>query len=310
MKMLRRATVAALGSLILVAVAAASHAPTALTLQSFQQRTVTIGWQPAEGATGYRLSVDGTNVSTAGPNARQARFGTPETRNYTLGIEAIKPGGARSTITVQPRWSVVSVNVPDEPPPTGEQIILRNRTWSCRGPVNLALVKVTIDANLDRRFDGIHLDAGCTGRIDRIEVITPFDGMKIHTGARNLTIGGGWIHCLPVEGAVHQDGVQAMGGGPVTLRNLDIDCGTNSAMFLNMGAGGQSLPTDIVCDGCTMRKLNRNNRTLRIGESLRSGARNSTIYWCGPSCPAQAVWVTDAARSPVNEGNRIIQYGG
>jgi hypothetical protein len=138
-------------------------------------------------------------------------------------------------------------------------VVLVNQTFKCDNypqPVDFDLVKVTVQAGTSRRFDGFHT-GNCTGRIGRIEIETPYDGMKIQPGAHDLVIGGGYIHCLPVQGAVHQDGVQAMGGQRVTLRNVDIDCGTNSAMFINMGAGNQQLPTDIVCDGCTMKKLGR-----------------------------------------------------
>jgi len=101
----------------LAVVASASHAPTNLTIVRYSTKTVTVGWTAVPGVTGYGLYVDGTRVATAGSSAVQAKFGTPQYRRYVLGVEALKTGGAMSTITVDPRWVTVSVFVPEEPPP-------------------------------------------------------------------------------------------------------------------------------------------------------------------------------------------------
>jgi hypothetical protein len=103
----------------LVVTASASHAPTSLSIVRYSAKTVTVGWSAVPGVTGYGLFVDGTRVATAGASATQAKFGTPEWRRYVLGVSALKTGGATSTITVDPRWVTVSVDIPDEeePPP-------------------------------------------------------------------------------------------------------------------------------------------------------------------------------------------------
>lgn len=82
-------------------------------------------------------------------------------------------------------------------------------------------------------------------------------------------------------------------------------------MFINQGAGGNGRPIDIVCDGCTLMKGPTRNRVLRIHDSLRSGARNSTIVWCGtgPECgEGPAVSIAGGATDPVNEGNRLLLH--
>ncbi len=78
-----------------------------------------------------------------------------------------------------------------------------------------------------------------------------------------------------------------------------------------MGAARQELPTDITIDGCTVRRSPEDNRTLRIYESLRCGAKNSTIYWCGtgPGCGAgEAISVQPETQELVNINNTILTY--
>ena len=203
-------------------------------------------------------------------------------------------------------------------------VVLVNQTFKCSNypqPIDFDLVKVTITAGQAERRDGFHTSGignECTGRIGRVEIDTwDADGIKVHPPAHDLVIEGGYVRCHDQQGDVHQDGIQAMGGTRVTFRNLEVDCasseGVNSAMFINMGSGGQERPTDIVCDGCILKKAPTRNHVLRISDSVRSGARNSTIVWCGngPSCGAgPAVYIIDAASDPVNENNTIVLQSG
>jgi hypothetical protein len=206
----------------------------------------------------------------------------------------------------------------------GGQVVLVNQTFKCSNypqPIDFDLVKVTIEAGQGARSDAFHTSgtgSECTGRIGRLEIDTwNADGVKVHPPAHDLVIEGGYIRCHTSQGNVHQDGIQAMGGTRVTFRNLEVDCasseGVNSAMYINEGAGGRSRPTDIVCDGCTLKKGPTRNRVLRIHDSLRSGARNSTIVWCGsgPECGGgEAVVISDAATDPVNENNTVVRHSG
>ena len=202
----------------------------------------------------------------------------------------------------------------------GGRIELKNETFTCSKypqPVDFDLVKVTIEPGRRARTDGFHTSnrgGECTGRIGRLEIDTwTADGIKVHQPAHDLVIEGGYVRCHAREGDVHQDGIQAMGGERVTFKNLEVDCTTasNGAMFINQGAGRNGRPTDIVCDGCILKKGPTRNRVLRISDSLRSGARNSTIVWCGtgPECgEGPPIMIIDAATDPVNENNRIVLH--
>lgn len=102
---------------VMVGAASATHAPENIRIIRFSAKSVTVGWNTVPGVTGYGLYVDGARVSTAGPSATQAKFGTPEYRRYVLGVQALKTGGQMSTITVDPRWVTVSTFIPPEPNP-------------------------------------------------------------------------------------------------------------------------------------------------------------------------------------------------
>jgi hypothetical protein len=195
-------------------------------------------------------------------------------------------------------------------------VTLVNDTFNCSSypqPVDFDLVKVTITDQSVRR-DGFHTGDNCTGRIGRLEIdVASGDGVKVGQGGHDLVIGGGYLHCNGNFGDVHQDGIQVMGGTRVTFRNFNVDCttGTNSAMYINEGAGGNGRPTDVVCDGCVLMRGADRNRALRIGDSLRSGARNSVIVWCGtgPECGGgEAIWFSGAETDPVNQNNTIVLY--
>jgi hypothetical protein len=145
----------------------------------------------------------------------------------------------------------------------------------------------------------IYLDVGCTGRIARIEVDTWHqDGVKVR-GAVGLVIGGGYIRCHGRDRSVHQDGVQAQGGQRVTFRRLTVDCPTSNNAAFFVSRAGSSLPSDIVCDGCTLKPA---NSTVNIKASLRSGIRNSTV------CRGRtaAIRIQFSAVDPVDTGNVVL----
>lgn len=169
--------------------------------------------------------------------------------------------------------------------------------WYCGGPVNVDRLTVTV-----RRADtdAIHLGRGCTGRIGEISVIQyRKDGVKVSAGAHDIVIEQGTIECRAQKPGSHQDGVQAMGGARVTFREVRIDCPTRSSgFFVRRGGSGDELPTDIVCEDCSLRG---GSYSLRVNESVRSGARNSTI------CNGRfgAVKILEGAVKPVFERNRV-----
>ena len=125
----------------------------------------------------------------------------------------------------------------------------------------------------------------------------------MHPGTHDLVIEDGYSRATSRLRDVHQDGIQAMGGQRVTFSSFEVDCdGVNAAMFINMGGGDQERPTDVVCDGCVLKKAAPpTTACCGFSDSVRSGARNSTIIWCGtvPSAAAaSAVYITDGASEP------------
>jgi hypothetical protein len=210
---------------------------------------------------------------------------------------------------------------PLPPPPSEEEIILTDQRWQCEGLVDrlvdptpdghLALVKVTMTLNAPV-LDAIRLYQNCTGSIDRIEVETwQADGVKAgadSTPPFDVTINGGYIICHGHEDpAIHQDGVQVMGGRRLTFRNLTIDCdgSGNSPFFVAAAVGGQ--PEDVLLLNSVIKDTrlpgggvaDEKATALRIEESLRSGARNVII------CPGRYFWSVyqppqlDAAGVPI-----------
>ncbi|MGH3072206.1 MAG: calcium-binding protein [Gaiellaceae bacterium] len=190
---------------------------------------------------------------------------------------------------------------PAPAPRPGHTVILENQPWNCRGRVDLDLVRVTMRSNT---ADAIQLDQDCNGRVGRLEVETwTADGIKIQNRgqvAHDFVIESGYVKCHDVAGGYHQDGVQAMGGLRITMRNLSVDCLRNSNFFMARGGSGASTPTEIVCDGCTFGP--HSGQTVFVTTSIRSGVRNSTI------CEGRftALRIDPQASSPVNVGNRIL----
>lgn len=182
--------------------------------------------------------------------------------------------------------------------PLSGSISLMDKTWVCNQPVDLDSVTVVIK---NVKVDAIDLNAGCTGTIGAIYVVQyRLDGIKVHTGSHDLTIGGGTIRCLGHDPFVHQDGIQAMGGMRVTFVGLDDQCLTanNASLFISEGLNRRGLPTAIVCDGCYFAG---GGFPVKIGRSLSSGIRNSEV------CPGRlgSVWISNEARDPINVNTRI-----
>lgn len=187
---------------------------------------------------------------------------------------------------------------PPLPPPAGS-VVLVDRTWTCEGPVNIPLVRVTMRANAD----AIHLRENCSGRIGRIEVDTwTLDGLKVNApapAAHDLVIEGGYIRCHDSTPNAHQDGIQAMGGTRVRFVGLELNCnsGPNAQLFIAAANGGR--PTEIVCEGCFLGS--GAGSSLFIATSTRSGARNTLI------CPGRFSPIRiQGATEPVNVSNTVL----
>jgi Ca2+-binding RTX toxin-like protein len=212
-------------------------------------------------------------------------------------VSGTTAGGVPTTPTTP--TAPTTPTTPTAPATSGRSVVLVNQSWTCRGPVDLDLVKITMRSG----GDAIYLRENCSGRIGRIEVDTwTRDGLKVNAQApvaHDLTIGGGYIRChAQTQG--HQDGIQAMGGRNITFRGLEIKCGSNpnAQLFINSVNGGS--PTNVVCDGCLLGRGAAS--TLLINNSVGSGARSSTI------CEGRYfdIRIQPGASSPVNSGNTVI----
>jgi hypothetical protein len=198
-------------------------------------------------------------------------------------------------------------------PPKSVTVV--DRTWTCRGPVDLDSVTVTMTpaaVGVRANEDAIHLQPGCTGRIGRIDVTqSAGDGVKVADGVHDLEIDGGRIRCLAKAPGLHQDGVQVLGGTRVTLRDLDIECGRaddrliNSNFFVREAGASQSPPTDVVCTGCTLGGWAAH--TVSVQSSIRSGVIDSTL--CLARFPQLTLTVGPDAIDPVTANNTIRQCG-
>jgi hypothetical protein len=196
------------------------------------------------------------------------------------------------------------------PPKSVTQV---DKTWFCRGPVNIATLKVTITrASIgDRRNeDAVHLQPGCTGHIGRIDVTQwAGDGVKVADGVHDLTVDGGRVRCLGKAPTLHQDGIQVLGGQRITFHGLAIDCGRqnsrliNSDMFINQAGKAVTPPTDVVCSGCSFGGWAAH--TVSIQNSIRSGVMGSTL--CVARFPQFTLAIGPKAQSPVSGGNTVRQ---
>jgi hypothetical protein len=198
-------------------------------------------------------------------------------------------------------------------PPATHHVVQVDRTWTCRSPVDLDLVKVTITRKAigDRRNkDAVHLRPGCTGRISRLVVVQWVgDGVKVAEGAHDLTVGGGSIRCLGKAPKLHQDGIQVLGGARITFDNLKVSCGRrdsrliNSNFFVNQAGHSRLPPRDIVCDRCFLGGWAAH--TVSIQHSVRSGVLHSEI--CIARFPQLTVKLGHGAQDPVHRRNRVRQ---
>jgi len=154
----------------------------------------------------------------------------------------------------------------------GAVVSVVDRTWHCTSRVHLSVLRVTMRSST---ADAVHLDDGCTGTIGKIEIGGPHgDGIKIHRGAHDLVVEGGFVDCGPKAQHKHQDAIQAMGGKRIAFHGIVSSGCANSFMFVNSGRNRRSLPTAIVCSGC---RATTRNYSVFVGRSVSSGVRGGTF---------------------------------
>lgn len=276
-----------------------------------QQESLVLNWTASNDNVGvdhYNVFLNGNPVDEASGNSFSFTGLTCNT-NYSVGVQAEDAAGNTSGVA-----SVNTSTLACDNPPPGNNVVLTNQKYTCNGLVNLALVKVTVDST-HMVTPAVQIASGCTGTIGRIEIDNA-NGDGIHVGAfaHDLTVGGGYVRSpaggCTLCGALHVDGIQFLGGERITFNNMDVNYQTasNSALYINQGSGGQQRPTDVVFNNSTFRRSPTRNRVVRIGDSVRSGITNSTVYWCGtgPTCDApsaDAIWYNGLATDPIPPGN-------
>jgi hypothetical protein len=243
-------------------------------------------WQRCDSAGASCASIAGATGSTLVLGSADVN------RRLRVSVTASNAGGSSTAFSLT-TTTVTAVTSTPPPGPSGSSVVLTDKSWTCTGSVNIDLLKITMQNGSD---NAVYLKSGCTGYIGRIEVDTWHqDGVKVWGGAHDLVLGGGYISCHARDASVHQDGVQVQAGDRITFRGVTIDCPTsnNAAFFVSATT---NTPTDIVCDGCTLKPA---NSTVNIKTSLRSGVRNSIV------CRGQTagIRIQDGAVDPINVGN-------
>jgi len=176
-------------------------------------------------------------------------------------------------------------------------VVVKDKSWACIGPVNLASVSVTIT---NKTPVAILLGDGCTGTIATISVVTNYaDGVHVNGTAHDLKINGGSITCTGRGDGVHQDGVQAMSGSRVTFSNLTINCpsASNADFFVNWSGNQKvSQPSNILCVSCRLYGT-QSGTAFVAAHSSDSGLKYSTL------CPSRYYTFRKYSNTAVDVGN-------
>lgn len=191
---------------------------------------------------------------------------------------------------------------PADPVATPHTLSVLTHTYVCDGKTPAGTsVQVMTGAGAAA---SVFINAGCPSGF-RAEVWTCTDGAHVHDGAGGTAAKEFYFH-IAVHwtgrcGAVHQDGVQLMGGQHIRCEGCTtsgvLSAGSNGAWFLSEGSGGHQLPTDDICHGCW---LVSNNTAVVIGRSAASGAEFSHLRGVMHGC----VRLGNGARVPVSPVNR------
>jgi len=340
--MMRKFVVGLIAFALIFVVSGAAADEFGLTVVNETDTTITFSY-PQQTGYGYLYSANGVVVSRTN-NAAQTTVTFAKADSYEV---ATIVKGTTGTYTTPPKpqcsdgldndgdgkvdyptdlgceSAADETEAPDPPPPATEpDVHLVNQKFVCSGHVDYDFVKVEITQQATRQ-DAMQIAAGCNGRIGRLEIDTwSADGIHIGAFAHDLEIDGGYVivhaRCGSNCDRLHADVIQVLGGQRITFRNMLVELqyaeGTNSALYINCGNNCQDRPTDVVFENSTFKRSPDRNRVVRIGNSLRSGIRNSTVNYCGtgsqcdaPSAPA--IWFNGLQTDPVNENNTLITYG-
>jgi hypothetical protein len=211
--------------------------------------------------------------------------------------------------------------------PAAGTVITTNRPWNCTGALSsfgtlpIKVVSTIANASANDNDNAVSL-RGCSGdgdpatidlildiRGNRGAVGTSYDAVRIGQNAHDLVVtGNAECGARSSNPSIHQDIVQALSGNRIEFR--DFTSGNpETGQWTCWGAGGgwyitwanAGIPTDLICLRCKLATFNQN---LRIGESLRSGARDSVFGFSR----SYGIFIENVAREPVNVNNRVIEY--
>ena len=250
----------------------------------------------------------------------------------TIRVRVTATNSAGSATADSGATAAVTATTPDpdpdpDPEPTPGTVITTDRPWSCSGslagfgPLPIKVVSTIANASANDNDNAINL-RGCYGdgnpaTIDLIldvrgnggSIGTSYDVVRIGQNARDLVVtGNAECGARNSDPSIHQDIVQALSGARITF--VDFTSGDPfTGRWTCWGAGGgwyitwanAGIPTDLICLRCILATYNQN---LRIGESIRSGARDSVFGYSR----SYGIFVEAVAQSPVNENNQVIRY--
>jgi hypothetical protein len=254
---------------------------------------------------------------------------------HTLRVRVTATNSAGSANAESDQTAVVPGTDPGpdpDPDPTPGTTITTNRPWNCTGALTafgtlpIKVVSTIANASANDSDNAVSL-RGCYGDGDpnTVDLIldirgnggsvgdgsigTSYDAIRIGQNAHDLVVtGNAECGARSSDPSIHQDIVQALSGGNITF--VDFTSGDPfTGRWTCWGAGGgwyitwanAGIPTDLICLRCILASYNQN---LRIGESVRSGARDSVFGYSR----SYGIFVESGAQSPVNVNNRVIRY--
>jgi hypothetical protein len=213
-----------------------------------------------------------------GVGVRTGTFKGAHATTTTAVLSAARPIAAKPRPKAAARPAPLPVSpapAPAPPPPSGPVVGV---PYTCNGPVNGVRI---VGTGADSRAL-VNLAAGCTGTLSFDIHVTSGggDGVKVHAGAHDLTIGPSRIVCDRLANtSFHQDGVQVQGGSNVTFMGLSIVCpyvtGQGAAGFYIDGKDFSGI-SNVVCDGCNLEHMHYG--AMFTGPAPGSGVRNSIIH--------------------------------
>jgi len=201
--------------------------------------------------------------------------------------------------------------------------------WVCDRPLeDYGDLPIIVKSHIDdqpRPVEAVTLsgpDCAGDGNPETIDLVLEIEGdgrqigptsnaVKVKLGAHDIEIEG-YADCGEAPPGVRQNGIHVMLGYRITFVGFRIGdpdtgewtcAGASGALAIEERSEDDPEPEDVVCDGCALAS---GNRGLYIGDSIRSGSRNSIFV--SPS----DIFVAPGARDPVDTGNtwRHLDPGG